>query len=321
MRRASLPGPRRPLALLALLAACSSEPGSTDPMDDGGAPPPGEVTGLLVLVAKRGDEQRLAFADPEGRAMTLLLGVGSDDSPAWASDGSTIAFERLMPGGNSDIIIVDAATGQGRPLMNTPQLESQPSFSPDGQRLALTIDIAGAADDSIYLVTTVNASRTEFAAGSQPAWGPTGTIAYVARADANVSTSLPAVFLRELDGSGTRRLSPADDAAYMDPAWSLDGRVAYVRRRIVSASRSEWSLVEQQSSGAGVRTILSDTAAIRHPSWSPDGRHLVVTRVRAGVPALWVVRADASAGWRITPVDAGRAGIYGNANASWRPVR
>lgn len=80
------------------------------------------------------------------------------------------------------------------------------------------------------------------------------------------------------------------------------------------------ALVVTDATLGDLREIVSDSAALFEPAWSPDGGRLAYTRQRDGDLAVWGVEADGERAHRITR--AGRPGerAYGNASASWKPA-
>jgi TolB protein len=58
-----------------------------------------------------------------------------------------------------------------------------------------------------------------------------------------------------------------------DPTWSPDGTMIAFRRRI-SADNSDVYLM--QADGSGVRPIATGPAIEEKPSWSPDGRQIMI---------------------------------------------
>jgi hypothetical protein len=84
--------------------------------------------GQLRVVAPDGTDDRYLLADMFTRAQY-----------AWAPASTTMAVVATGPGGDSDISLVDAVTGQVTPLVATPAVEHEPAWSPDLRYLAYTV--------------------------------------------------------------------------------------------------------------------------------------------------------------------------------------
>jgi TolB protein len=63
-------------------------------------------------------------------------------APRFAPDGRKVVFS-LESGGNTDIYLMDVATGAEQRLTNAPSIETAPSFSPDGSQIVFESDRSG----------------------------------------------------------------------------------------------------------------------------------------------------------------------------------
>jgi TolB protein len=106
-------------------------------------------------------------ADGSGQ-QAITSGTGADDNAAWSPSGKTIAFARKQNGKDAVYVMNADGSNQRRLIAG-----AQPTWSPDGQRIAFTS--TGAAPD-IYVVN-VNGrglrdlTRTRGFDGD-PAWAP-----------------------------------------------------------------------------------------------------------------------------------------------------
>jgi TolB protein len=85
-------------------------------------------------------------------------------APRFSPDGNRVVFS-LEQGGNSDIYMLDLATGQRTQLTNAPSIETAPSFSPDGSQIVFESDRTG--NQQIYVMPAGRRGRAD-----QPRHGP-----------------------------------------------------------------------------------------------------------------------------------------------------
>jgi len=89
-----------------------------------------------------------AAADAQDRREPRVLTAGSLHVADfdWSPDGKAIAFghtktPRVNDWPTGDVSVVDVASGQLRPLAATPAAEADPHYSPDGSRVAMTVNV------------------------------------------------------------------------------------------------------------------------------------------------------------------------------------
>jgi Tol biopolymer transport system component/imidazolonepropionase-like amidohydrolase len=196
-----------------------------------------------------------------------------------------------------------------------------PAISPDGTRIAF------AALGDLWLVSTRESEPTpvqltsDVAIETHPVWAPDGqSLAFSSDRDGAI-----ALWVRDLRTGDDRRLVADASSA----AWSPDGtRLAYLdgdsRLRVVRVASREERQAHDRLFEPG------------RPSWSPDGRAVVMsalrpysTRFREGTnQMLWVaVEPDTTSSGRaafapdrwIDPVPHGSTGMRGTGGPLWSP--
>jgi Tol biopolymer transport system component len=287
------------------------------------APLGGPVRGRIAYQSTREGVNGLALTSGDGGASADLSASG-EGKPEWSPDGLLLVFQRENRGTYTDIWVMVPNGGDAVQVTNTPALsERDPTWAPEGNRIAYSATFftegVGAAD-SIVVSTPDGKGRSALTRGLDPSWGPDGRIAFVDAA--NGGGTPPAIWVIEVAGQRTR-VSPAAPGtlAELEPSWSASGRLAWTRRRTVTRAdgtlRDEWSIMVQPFPDAPAVAIVTDSAVVRAPAWSPDDDELAVTAAWDGTPEVWAVRADGTGRRRITTSSRCGRAPCGNGHASW----
>jgi len=182
------------------------------------------------------------------------------------------------------------------PLTTTPGLEQEPTWSPEGTRLAFSSDESGNMDIWVRQIAAgqrVNLTKDHTGYDGQPTWSPDGEwIAFVSERDGG------GIFLVSALGGIPKRvvsLSFAASLAYMGAiptiCWSPDGK------GIVYASSGEIFKVSAEG-GSPVSIPLPPHRLIlgySEPTFSPDGERLACTGLTGpGITTtqIWSMRFD-----------------------------
>ena len=239
--------------------------------------------GYLGLMSRSGHHSKTAVL-PWLRPALLLLALGtvgcggaaaatggpansaaSAQSSAPTKDaGSMIAFDC---GDVPDICVMDPDGSGVRRLAVHPANDEDPSWSPDGRRIAFASSRydGRTGRNQIYVMNADGSHVERLTRGAggkfEPDWSPSETrLAFVGDREGNFD-----IYVMNVDGSGVTNLtkSPASES---DRAWSPDGR-SLVYTVGVGARPQIWVM---DSGGSGARKLGSGFAA----DWSPDGSRL-----------------------------------------------
>ena len=207
--------------------------------------------------------------------LSLLLLFGSLSSVfARAPESAKIAFTsdqnvNLKQKGNNDIYIMNPdGTGQVN-LTQHPASDSQPVWSPTGEKILFTSNRGGISD--LFLMnadgTNVQQVFRQLAGRQHGTWAPDGErIAYY-RVDAQGNEA--GIYIAVIDGTGEERIANG-----WHPAWSPDGS------EIVFVSLEDLGL---RTINLRTRTedivLLMPKAVALDPAWSPDGTKIAFTRI------------------------------------------
>jgi Tol biopolymer transport system component len=275
-RPAWSPGPLL-LPLLLLVAACGADPeAAVRKIDPTGHP--------LVFASNREGSLDLWVTKPDGSdPLQLTSSPGEDGEPAWAPDGSRVAFACKPAEDEPGDVCVVRADGTGRrKLTDTADLdEGAVSWSPDGTRLLFTV---GKLGEDLGVLKVMNADgRGSHALVDQANWGdwsPDGRqIVYAGLNGAGDGTRL---WVMGAAGSHQRPLGPEPGRSVYECTWSPDGtRIAYVVfAGTIDEDPVKWNenIAVMRADGTGARNIVT-TPGNDHwpPAWSPDSQRLLYT--------------------------------------------
>jgi Tol biopolymer transport system component len=225
-----------------------------------------------------------------------------NDAPAWAPDGSHIAFIAFRKGRFGDVFTMDADGRGVTRLTSTPEHEDVPTWSPDGSLIAYV-----ALHNEAFQIFVVNANggarRQLTTQGSNygPTWSPDGRrLAFRSDRDGNGE-----IYVMNADGSDQTRVTnnPADEHL---PAWSPDGtKLAFASNR----NRLAFQLYVASVDGHNEHRLTADPTNYheeQRPAWSPDGTKVAFVSNRdppLGNTEIYVVDADGTNSRRLTHND------------------
>lgn len=227
-------------------------------------------------------------------------------SPAWASDGKSVAYTAFAyhandKSRNADLFSYDLATGKRWLLSFQKGINSGAAFLPDGRHLLLTISAGG--EPEIYRMTIEGKSLVALTNSPkgvmnvEPAPSPDGRrIAF-----SSDRSGRPMIYVMDADGSNVKRVTFAGEYN-STPHWTPDSK------RLVFAGhdKSHFDLFAMDADGTNMIRLTSAKkpdgrlADNEDPSVSPDGRHVLFVSDRTGINQLYIIGIDGENEHRIT---------------------
>ena len=225
--------------------------------------------GVVYLFSRRSALPKQAA--PVNATFTQLTDQsGPEYFPSLSPDGKSFVYAGYASG-NWDIYL--QRVGGKNPInltKDSPADDTQPAFSPDGERIAFRseregggIFVMGATGESVKRLTDF---------GFNPAWSPDGK--EIACADEGL---VEPGYQNQSDkpslGSKCRygRKAANHEGRFVQPNWSPHGiRIAYQGRRN-AAQRDIWTI---PAGGGEPVEVTNDAAMDWNPVWSPDGKYL-----------------------------------------------
>jgi hypothetical protein len=205
---------------------------------------------------------------------------------AWSPDSRSIAFV-VWAGGNDELWVLQVdGPGPAGPLISDGSSHQQPSWSPDGQWIAVAEEKPG--DPSIHAIVAIHPDgkgrlelhtqrqigEDEGAFGAALGWSPdSARLAYARGRDPAAPDDPTYDALLEVVGlDGVERRVFSESSGWLDDlSWSPDGRSIAV---LVGESETSIQVIDLATGIARPISRCSShyDSALR---WSPDGRYLV----------------------------------------------
>jgi len=228
--------------------------------------------------------------------------------PDWAEcseispDGNYVAFNRASDFPQaSGIYLKQIGTENYRQLTQNGG-DRCPAWSPDGRYLAFSRHEE--QKRSIYLVSTLGGAERNLFSGAPAAsdlnWSPDGKL--IAFSVANPQPGSYSILSLAVDTLETRTLTEPP-VGYQDwgPAFSPDGKqMAFIR---VNGNLTAAEIYVKSTSGGGARRMtFDDGAIIGPPAWTGDGKSILFSSTRSGLPTVWRIPASGGSPVQLTEV-------------------
>ena len=272
-----------------------------------------------------------AFSLPEIRSddFRMALHRAADEIVSWATEGeqgiaaTRIAFRRGSNDGMWALWVIDSDGENAQRASTGAYNVFSPAFSPDGSRIAYTIqDELG--NFALLETNRITGSQRTIASGRlllTPAYAPDGRLAYAELVGSGAEVTLegvgwitdtrgdalnptfspdgqrfafeadptgePQVYVKPVSGGQPRRISVYvrnERTNAVGPDWSPNGgRITYA-----AMNGGSFQIFTVNPDGTD-RRMLTSRGQNEAPSWAPDGRHIVFESVDVRGRTIWIL--------------------------------
>jgi Tol biopolymer transport system component len=241
----------------------------------------------------------------------------TDGAASFSPDGTVVAFDQtptfsidevLADSRRADRIMLVNVDGTGlrrvathpdRPDSCWDGIEGGAIFSPDGRRIVFsrlcprtgvsglwTVNVDGtgarevtrdASSPRDVLKFLQDGTAFTHVEDHRASWSPDGKRLAFERIDASATSERAAIFTIGIDGKDLRQVTPWSVDAN-DPDWSPDGTmIALNASAEPSPTQNIWTVHPDGTGLTQLTTYDEAGQATFHPSWSPDGSHILFT--------------------------------------------
>jgi Tol biopolymer transport system component len=232
------------------------------------------------------------FAVPFDADMLQVTGgpvsIVEDGTQHFISDSWTLVYIPITADGTAPdqraLVWVDRK-GQEESINATPKDYADPAISPDGKRLALTVNTGGNEDIWIWDLARETMTRLTFSEGEDtgPLWTPDGKwIVYFSERGREFDVNKKAA-----DGAGDVEKLASWPNQSKPSTWSRDGKTLLLRDLTLSPLHTNIAVMPLEGDHAR-KPLLQGKYNYDHPQISPDGRWLAYASNESGRNEIYV---------------------------------
>ncbi len=270
-------------------------------------------------------DSRVAFVQETGPKDARIKRIGVMDydgaNPLWMTDSSSLVLAPKFSGDGRQIAytsydsgfpqlrILDVATVQSRPLtQGGDSMAFSPAFSPDGRWIAYSLEKGGNTD--IWLMDAASGAQRPLTEApsieTSPSFSPDGR-RVVFESD---RSGTPQLYIVGIDGGEPTRIS-FGEGRYGTPVWSPKGDLIAYTHQIGDRFR----IGVMRTDGSDQKT-LTESFLDEGPTWAPNGRVVMFTRVTPGGNGQPRLHSVDITGRNMRPLDLD----FAASDPSWGPL-
>jgi Tol biopolymer transport system component len=231
------------------------------------------------------DHSNIYVVDVQSRQLTQPTHHPEAREPSWSSDGHIVFSGMDCDECLSALSEVDASGSNQVRVQTSVKHVFQPSWAPDGRRLA-----AVGLGRGIYEVDTTSNTAKRLTSGPSdeaPAWAPSGDRIAFHRQVRGTNYDLFEVNA----ATGRERRITNDPQQQTNPSWSPDGaRIAFAQQQ----GNGKWAIFTISADGSGRKRVTPGAMSAQEPSWSPDGTKIAF--ILQGLDRATLATIDAGGG-------------------------
>jgi len=259
--------------------------------------------GLIAFSADTGGGTQLFTVRRDGHDLRQVThGPEEASTPDWSPDGEWLAYSlnectiALVRAEGTDQRVIPSQTPEG--------CETDPAFTPDGDRLVFERFDPIADDDAIWIMDLNGNGRRRIGTGpggaATPEVSPDGqTITFLSF----TPNDLTALFAMSIGGGAARQVTPTLYGITFKHDWAPDGS-----RLVMSDNADDFdhpaNLVTIRPDGTGLRYLTDlqtpDQRALAG-GYSPDGKWIAYRLEHGDQNALMIVRTDGQGAHAVLP--------------------
>lgn len=258
--------------------------------------------GRIALVANLEGNWDIFVYDLDTKRTDKITNTPYDEeTPTWSPDGRFVVY--AASDGLLHMANLESREQTSLIFKEWPGKFVNPSYSPDGKKIAAAYFKNKKVDDTDLVVINLEAKKvTPFLAQPSaqffPAWSPDGRkIAYInVHCGLDCGHIIQELWLAKAAGHYARQLL-LTDAMCMQPAWSPDGRKIAFSVNI----KGNFDIWIYNLSNKELKQVTYNNNLDNNPSWSPDGKKLGFISTRSGWRAIWIKDLETKELYRLAP--------------------